>query len=76
MVYAKSLTKPAGRQRGSSFDEGKGGIREKLDHVLIGAPPVELVSDPTIIATQSGGVLLVMDAQETGKGHSKIACTA
>jgi capsular exopolysaccharide synthesis family protein len=41
--------------------------REKFDYVLIDAPPVELVSDPLILATQSDGVLLVLDAQNTRK---------
>lgn len=42
--------------------------REQFDYVLIDAPPVELVSDPAIIAVQGDGVLLVLDAQITRKG--------
>ena len=41
--------------------------REQFDYVLIDAPPVEVISDPLILATQSDGVLLVMDAQNTRK---------
>jgi capsular exopolysaccharide synthesis family protein len=44
-----------------------GQVREKFDYVLIDAPPVALVSDPAIIATQGDGVLLVLDAQNTRK---------
>lgn len=43
-------------------------VRKDFDYVLIDAPPVELVSDPAILATQSDGVLLVLDAQKTRKG--------
>jgi Mrp family chromosome partitioning ATPase len=35
---------------------------------LLDAPPIGLVSDPAILATQGDGVLLVVDAQSTGKG--------
>lgn len=41
--------------------------RRDFDYVLIDAPPVELVSDPMILATQGDGVLLVLDAQNTRK---------
>lgn len=43
-------------------------MRQRFDYVLIDAPPVELVSDPAILATQGDGVLLVIDAQKTRKG--------
>jgi len=43
-------------------------FREQFDYVLVDAPPVELVSDPAILATQGDGVLLVVDAQKTRKG--------
>ena len=42
--------------------------RRDFDYVLIDAPPVGLVSDPIILATQGDGVLLVFDAQSTRKG--------
>lgn len=42
-------------------------LREQFDYVLIDAPPVQLVSDPSIIAAQGDGVLLVIDAQNTRK---------
>jgi hypothetical protein len=66
MVHAKSLLRnPASRQKSSSFGEDKDTIPENFDYVLKGAPPVELISDPANLATQSEGVLLVMDAQGT-----------
>jgi capsular exopolysaccharide synthesis family protein len=40
-------------------------VRQRFDYVLIDAPPVELVSDPAILAVQGDGVLMVMDAQRT-----------
>lgn len=43
-------------------------VRRDFDYVLIDAPPVGLVSDPAILATQGDGVLLVLDAQNTRKG--------
>jgi capsular exopolysaccharide synthesis family protein len=50
------------------FGQIIGQAREQYDYVLIDAPPVELVSDPAIIAVQGDGVLLVLDAQATRKG--------
>lgn len=38
-----------------------------FDYVLVDAPPVQLVSDPAIIAAQTDGVLLVLDSQNTRK---------
>lgn len=43
-------------------------VRQDFDYVLVDAPPIELVSDPAILATQGDGVLLVLDAQKTRKG--------
>lgn len=43
-------------------------VRKDFDYVLVDAPPIELVSDPAILATQGDGVLLVLDAQKTRKG--------
>ncbi len=43
-------------------------MRGEFDYALIDAPPVQLVSDPAIIAAQTDGVLLVLDAQNTRKG--------
>src|SRR5829696_1715065 len=50
------------------FSELLASLREQFDYVLIDAPPVGLVSDPVILATQGDGVLLVSDAQNTRKG--------
>ena len=41
--------------------------RRDFDYVLVDAPPVRAVSDPMIVATNSDGILLVVDAQRTGK---------
>ena len=43
-------------------------VREEFDYVLIDAPPIELVSDPAVLAAQGDGVLLVLDSQKTRKG--------
>ncbi len=50
------------------FADFLAGVRGNFDYVLIDAPPVGLVSDPAILATQGDGVLLVLDAQGTRKG--------
>lgn len=49
------------------FAEFLASAREKFDYVLLDAPPVELVSDAAILASQSDGVLLVLDSQSTRK---------
>lgn len=50
------------------FTEFLAGARKDFDYVLVDAPPVGLVSDPSIIASQGDGVLLILDAQNTRKG--------
>src|SRR5215218_342916 len=55
------------------FSELLASLREELDYVLIDAPPVGLVSDAAIVATQGDGVLLVSDAQHTRKGSVRQA---
>lgn len=57
-----------GSQRFAEFLEH---ARQEFDYVLVDAPPVELVSDPAILATQSDGVLIVFDAQKTRKGTAR-----
>ncbi len=47
--------------------------REEFDYVLLDVPPVGVVSDPTIAATQADGVLFVIDAQNTRKGSVRQA---
>jgi receptor protein-tyrosine kinase len=42
-------------------------MREVFDYVLIDTPPLAMFSDPVILAAQSDGVLLVIDAQNTRK---------
>jgi capsular exopolysaccharide synthesis family protein len=49
------------------FEQLLTGLRQEFDYVLIDAPPVTVVSDPAILATQGDGVLLVLDAQNTRK---------
>ncbi len=41
--------------------------RQEFDYVLVDTPPVEAVSDSLILAKESDGVLLVLNAQKTGK---------
>src|SRR5215207_249919 len=55
------------------FSELLASFREEFDYVLIDAPPVGMVSDPAILATQGDGVLLVSDAQNTRKGSVRQA---
>jgi receptor protein-tyrosine kinase len=55
------------------FAELLGRVRQEFDYVLIDAPPVGLVSDPTIIASHADGVLFVLDAQNTRKGSVRQA---
>jgi capsular exopolysaccharide synthesis family protein len=50
------------------FAEFVGRIRREFDYVLIDVPPVQLVADAAIVAAQSDGVLLVLDARSTSKG--------
>jgi receptor protein-tyrosine kinase len=57
-------TELLGTQR---FSELLTSFRKEFDYVLIDAPPVMLVSDPAILATQGDGVLLILDAQNTRK---------
>ena len=42
-------------------------LRQKADYVLVDAPPVGMVSDPTMLANQSDYVIMVLDAQRTRK---------
>ena len=49
------------------FSELLGRMRQEFDYVLIDAPPVGLVSDPLILATQADGTLLLVNAQKTRK---------
>jgi capsular exopolysaccharide synthesis family protein len=55
------------------FSEFLVSVRQGFDHVLVDAPPVGLVSDPAILATQGDGVVLVLDAQETPKRYVRRA---
>lgn len=41
--------------------------REEFDYVLLDSPPTQQASDPEVLATQSDGVLLVLDVQSTPK---------
>jgi capsular exopolysaccharide synthesis family protein len=49
------------------FTEFLAGVRGEFDYVLLDSPPVGMVTDPAILATQGDGVLLVLDAQKTRK---------
>lgn len=68
VITAGSLPpNPAELVGSNSFAELVGRARQMFDYVLIDAPPVEMVSDPLILATLADGVLLVLDAQNTRK---------
>lgn len=49
------------------FSEFLNRVRREFDYVLLDSPPVGPVSDPSILATQGDGVLLVLDVQNTRK---------
>ncbi len=51
-----------------SFTQFLNRVRQEFDYVLLDAPPTRLVSDPIVLASQGDAVLLVLDAQNTGKG--------
>jgi capsular exopolysaccharide synthesis family protein len=55
------------------FTDFLSGVRQQFAYVLVDAPPVRLVSDSAVLATQSDGVLLVFDAQNTRKGSLRQA---
>lgn len=59
-----------GSQRFAEFLDS---VRERFDYILLDAPPVRLVSDPAILATQGDGVLLVLDSQNTSRGSVRQA---
>jgi capsular exopolysaccharide synthesis family protein len=74
-VVTGGLTPPnpteiLGSQR---FTDFLSGVRQQFDYVLVDAPPVGLVSDSAVLATQADGVLLVLDAQNTRKGSVRQA---
>lgn len=49
------------------FSEFLADVRQEFDYVLVDSPPLGLVSDAGIIATQVDGVLLTLDARQTRK---------
>jgi capsular exopolysaccharide synthesis family protein len=42
-------------------------VSSEFDYVLLDSPPMSLVPDPLVLAAQSDGVLVVLDAQNTRK---------
>jgi capsular exopolysaccharide synthesis family protein len=57
----------------SRFAELLEQVRQEFDYVLLDVPPMQLVSDPAILATQGDGVLLVIDSQKTRRGSARQA---
>lgn len=55
------------------FSEFLIGVRQEFDYVLVDSPPLGLVSDASVIATRSDGVLLTLDAQQTRKEAARRA---
>lgn len=47
------------------FGELLAQARNEFDYVLLDSSPIGLVSDPVVLATETDGVLLVLDAQHT-----------
>ena len=64
---------PAELLSSGRFSELVGQARRIFDYVLIDSPPTELASDPMIIATQTDGVLVVVDSKGTNKGSLRKA---
>jgi capsular exopolysaccharide synthesis family protein len=64
---------PAELLSSGRFAELLNHAREEFDYVLLDVPPVGIVSDPTIAATQADGVLLVIDSQNTRKSSVRQA---
>jgi capsular exopolysaccharide synthesis family protein len=58
------------------FAQILGRMRDEFDYVIIDSPPVGLVSDPMVLATQGDGVLLVLDSQHTRRGSLRQAVRA
>jgi capsular exopolysaccharide synthesis family protein len=58
---------PAELLGSSRFAEFLSQARGEFDYVLMDASPLQLVSDPIILASQADGVVLVFDAQNTRK---------
>ena len=58
---------PAELLSSGRFADLVGRARQMFDYVLIDVPPVALVTDPAIVAVQSDGVLLVVEAEKTRK---------
>jgi receptor protein-tyrosine kinase len=56
---------PAGLLSSRGFSRLVEEARRQFDYLLIDSPPIELTSDPAILATKVDGVLLVLDAQRT-----------
>jgi receptor protein-tyrosine kinase len=55
-------------QRFANFIEQ---ARKEFDYVVLDASPIELVTDPTILAALCDGVLLVINAQTTRKRSAR-----
>jgi len=58
---------PAEILASKSFAGFLGRVRQEFDYVILDAPPMDVVSDPLVIAPQVDGVVLVLDAQNTRK---------
>lgn len=58
---------PAELLSSTRFAEFVDQARQQFDYVLFDTSPIQLVSDPAVVARHSDGVLLVLDAQNTRK---------
>jgi capsular exopolysaccharide synthesis family protein len=44
-------------------------LRQEFDYVLVDSGPIDLVSDPAILASRVDGVLLVIDPRSSSEDH-------
>jgi capsular exopolysaccharide synthesis family protein len=74
IISAGPIPPSPGELLGSGrFSDLVGQARRLFDYVLIDSSPTGMVSDPMIIATQSDGVLLVLDSEGTSQGSLRKA---
>ncbi len=64
---------PAELLLGKVFGEFVAEARENFDYVIIDAPPIGLVSDATICAVNSDGVIFVVNSENTSFTNAKNA---
>lgn len=66
-------SEPAEHLSSRRFGEFLEQARQEFDYVLMDTPPLGLASDAEILATQSDGLILVLDARRTSKASVRRA---